>query len=146
MERVYMKNNKGFTLTELLVVIVILGIVMAIAYPAVSDVLFASRKSTNEITIKNIEDAAEMFIKEIYICDSTSNILNILRDDLGLVDVTNCSSAKEKLREEVTLPLEVLKNREYITKAEKCDGNIILSLNGDTISDLNVNIDNITCN
>ena len=39
-----LKNNKGFTLVELLAVIVILGIIMAIAVPAVSSYINKSRK------------------------------------------------------------------------------------------------------
>lgn len=47
-----MKNKKGFTLIEILSVIVILGIIMIIAVPAVSNYLITSRKSSYMSDIK----------------------------------------------------------------------------------------------
>jgi len=46
-----MKNNKGFSLIEILAVVVILGIVMLIAVPAVSNYIISSRKSSYVSTI-----------------------------------------------------------------------------------------------
>ena len=40
------KNNKGFTLVELLAVIVIMGILMMVAIPAVTRTIENSRKDT----------------------------------------------------------------------------------------------------
>lgn len=41
-----MKNNKGFTLIEILAVIIILGIIMLITIPAVSKYILSSKKSS----------------------------------------------------------------------------------------------------
>ena len=41
-----MKNNKGFTLVELLAVIVIMGILMIVAIPAVTRTIENSRKDS----------------------------------------------------------------------------------------------------
>lgn len=41
-----MKNNKGFTLVEIIGVVVIIGVVMLIAIPAVSEYMISSRKSS----------------------------------------------------------------------------------------------------
>ena len=49
-----MKNNKGFTLVELLATLVVLGIIMAIAVPNVISVVQKNRKKTL------IEDAKKM--------------------------------------------------------------------------------------
>ncbi|MBR1386480.1 MAG: prepilin-type N-terminal cleavage/methylation domain-containing protein [Bacilli bacterium] len=55
-----MKNNKGFTLIEILAVIIILGILFMIAVPAVSQSIMDSRKSTfAESGIKYIDAAID---------------------------------------------------------------------------------------
>lgn len=41
-----MKNNKGFTLVEIIGVVVIIGVVMLIAVPSVSEYMISSRKSS----------------------------------------------------------------------------------------------------
>lgn len=58
-----MKNNKGFTLIEIIAVVVILGLVLAIAVPAVSSYITSSRKtsyiSTVSAYVENIMSALE---------------------------------------------------------------------------------------
>ena len=50
---------KGFTLVELLAVIVILAIILVIAVPKVMDIINDSKKATLESTAKMIASAAE---------------------------------------------------------------------------------------
>ncbi len=52
-----MKNKKGFTLVELLAVIVILGLLMAIAIPSVTKYITQSRKKTLATSIQAYIDA-----------------------------------------------------------------------------------------
>ena len=54
-----MKNNKAFTLVELLAVIVILAVILVIAVPQVLDVIDSSKIGSLESTAKIIADAAE---------------------------------------------------------------------------------------
>ena len=58
-----MKNKKGFTLVELLAVIVILGILLVVAVPAVNSILTKSKQ-------KAAKDDALMIIKAIETCQT----------------------------------------------------------------------------
>ncbi len=60
-------NKKAFTLIELLAVIVILGVLLAIAIPAVSKYINTAKKSTYIINVKEYVDAAK---KELHLIDS----------------------------------------------------------------------------
>lgn len=138
-----MKNNKGFTMVELLAVVIILSLIMVIVYPSVNNILSGGRNTVDKLTLENIEDSATMFAQDIYICDN--NIINILKNDLNYSGVSNCKDAKEKLQQGITITMNILRDYEYISRADKCNGNIILKMNGDKINNITVNVDNITC-
>lgn len=52
-------KNKGFTLVELLAVLIVLSLILLIVIPSVSGTLRASRKSSYDKQIKVLETAAE---------------------------------------------------------------------------------------
>jgi type IV pilus assembly protein PilA len=54
-----MKKNKGFTLVELLAVIVVLGIILVIAIPNIQQIITNARKEAYERQKKFIADAAK---------------------------------------------------------------------------------------
>ncbi|WP_449537137.1 prepilin-type N-terminal cleavage/methylation domain-containing protein [Ferdinandcohnia sp. Marseille-Q9671] len=58
----YLKNQKGLTLIELLAVIVILGIIAAIAIPAIGNVINNSRDKAAFAEAQQIIDAAKLYI------------------------------------------------------------------------------------
>ena len=55
------KGEKGFTLVELLAVIVILGIIVAIAIPAIGKVIDNAKTDANDAEITLITDAARLY-------------------------------------------------------------------------------------
>ena len=64
-----MKNNKGFTLVELLAVIVVLAIVMGIAAVAITSVLDNTRKSTFATNAKLFIDGARDLVTSTEMSD-----------------------------------------------------------------------------
>ena len=76
-----MKNNKGFTLVETIAVIIILGVVLSIAVPSITNVV----KSTNKNRM--ISDA-ETFISEVKEYVESDTIGNTPSDNkYKLVDI-----------------------------------------------------------
>lgn len=57
----FMKNKKGFTLVELLAVIVILAIILAIAIPSVTNIISNGKTNANAIQSNLIIDAAKKY-------------------------------------------------------------------------------------
>lgn len=57
-----MRKEDGFTLVELLAVIVILGIILAIAIPAIGNVIENSRNKAAEQDVLLIVDAARLYV------------------------------------------------------------------------------------
>lgn len=55
------KNRRGFTLTEIMIVLIILGLLIAIALPRVSQVLFTGKVSATKASLNSFVKAAKNF-------------------------------------------------------------------------------------
>ena len=69
-----MKKKKGFTLVELLAVIVILAVILIIAMPKICDVIKNSKEGSLETTAKLIASQAEKKYTENQVLDSSTSI------------------------------------------------------------------------
>ena len=69
-----MKKKKGFTLVELLAVIVILAVILIIAMPKISDVIKNSKEASLETTAMLIASQAEKKYTENQVLDNSSTI------------------------------------------------------------------------
>ena len=65
------KNNKGFTLIELIATIVILALVMGISTYSISAIIKNSKEKNYELLINNIKDAAENYYQECKYSNNT---------------------------------------------------------------------------
>lgn len=72
-------NKKGFTLVELLAVIVILGVLLMIAVPAIQNVIRSSRK-------KSFESAAQLVIENIEAVASAERVTGDILPCYVLID------------------------------------------------------------
>lgn len=58
----FLRKEEGFTLVELLAVIVILGIIVAIAIPAVGSVINRAESDADDSQVALVEDAARLYV------------------------------------------------------------------------------------
>lgn len=87
-------NNKGFTLIEVLAVVVIIAVVTLIAMPSVLSIMNSSKDSSYEMMIDNIKTAAGELYQEkdymntnIYVYDytgRTSDVVSIVDSSISV--------------------------------------------------------------
>ena len=88
-----MNKKRGFTLVELLAVIVILAVILIIAMPKISDVIKNSKEASLETTAKLIASQAEKKYTENQVLDNSSTIkcsdvVKLNENDYGPCNIT----------------------------------------------------------
>jgi len=78
------EGEKGFTLVELLAVIVILGIIVAIAIPAIGSVINSAQSDATEAEITLITDAARLYDVQKGIPEEGVSVATLLSE--GYID------------------------------------------------------------
>ena len=93
-----MKTNKGFTLVELLAIIVILAVIMAVAAPSMTKQIKKKEDTDQTILDEKIYNASRMYAAKYYADDIVKNnefsfTLSALEED-GLLDLKGKCSNK----------------------------------------------------
>lgn len=116
-------NNKGFTLVELLAVLVILIAIMGIAIPSISSSLERTKDRQNKARYKIIESAAEQYVTDyknrVYSNLDTNGKCAILISDLG--DYLSSDDMKDADGNDISLNYVIFtrpNNYEYKTSAD----------------------------
>ena len=98
-----MKNNKGFTLVELLAVIVVLSIVLGLTVYIALNAINKAKEKSYQVTINNIEKEAgnylfEMKDKLFYVSPSNDEFIEYQNDEYGcgvIGKIVNVSADEE---------------------------------------------------
>ena len=104
-------NKKGFTLVEILAVLVILSLLLILTIPSIKNALTNGKNKINEINKKQIEDAAKIIVDEVIYCNMSEETKNILH-------TSNCAEARENLTSENGVYIEI--NRLKFENDRKC--------------------------
>jgi type IV pilus assembly protein PilA len=125
MKKEVMKNNKGFSLVELIVVIAIMAVLMAVLAPALLRYVEKSRKQSDESTAAEVLNAVEIALSDDEIYDAvagTTGDIVVTYDSTGALAVQNDSSGKILTELQTTLKADssgniaATKSKEYSGK------------------------------
>lgn len=81
------KNNKGFTLLELLGVVLIIGFLLLVVVATMTNVMNSSKQKLIDVQLKSLENAAETYVA------SKSNLLPKLRSETTTIFLHNLKQA-----------------------------------------------------
>ena len=133
-------KNKGFTLVELLAVIVVFALVVVIMVYSFGNVLSSTKSKISDINRKNLIEAGETLGVYVTTWELTLEHYEIL----GINDNKTCSNAKEVLKTGVDINVIDLKNANlFIDNAGVCEGNINIKL--DNNDKIKVMLDDVIC-
>ena len=137
-----MKNKKGFTLVELLAVMVILGILIIIMIPAVNGALNKGKEKISEINKKQIKEAVEVLVTEVISCDISDRTYAVFNENKN---TSSCIILQNSLYSKKVITIENLKNNNYFKDdANNCSGSIGISVNENNYQ-INIDYTNLTC-
>lgn len=90
-----MKNEKGFTIMELMVVIVIIGVLAAIGVPAYNNMVEKARETACKANKRTIATAVGMYFAEhgAYVAVADTTVANVYDDYLDNITGIRCPTA-----------------------------------------------------
>lgn len=93
------KNQKGVTLIELMAVVVILGVIAAVAGAAVTGAFTDAKKNADAASIQVLKDAASRFLLENPPTGTTDITINVKTDLLEKGYINNLPEPQQKVND-----------------------------------------------
>lgn len=113
-----MNKNKGFTLVELLAVIVVIGLLVTFVTPSVLNILESARNSTHEEDRRNVLDGALTYALSNRNMNLTVCEKGFTPTDINSTSTPGCTSK---------VTIKELKDKGYITDSKKhCDEEAVI--------------------
>ena len=148
-------NKKGFTLVEVLAVLVILSLLLILTIPSIRDALTNGKKKINDINKKQIEDAAKIIVDEVIYCNMSDETKKLLGVDEKKVDENDkkipiCEQAmtsltqKDKNGKIVGKDINIKALKLSNNDSEKCEGTINIKIDESTYKET-IDMTNVTC-
>ena len=110
-----MKNNKGFTLVEILAVIVLISLIMIIIVPNVQKVAFNSKVKICNSKITIVEEAINLWTKDNFKCYEKTGGCNILSNCNTVDNEITCTTTFQKLAENSLINFDkTVENIKYV--------------------------------
>ena len=127
-------NKKGFTLVEILAILVIMSLIFALVYPNIQDALNNSKKAISELNKKQIEDSVKIIVDEVIYCNMSDETKNILGN--------NCNDAVTTLvnGKDINISDLELDNN----NSQKCTGIINVKIDRETYK-ATIDMSKVTC-
>lgn len=130
-------NKKGFTLVELLAVIVILGLLAILVIPNVQESLSKSKKKLLEINREQISESVKVLVNEVIYCDMSNEAKEIFGSD--------CNNVKGLLYNGYEINVNTLISYKILKdEANKCSGIVTVKVNSDNYN-VSVDTSGVTC-
>lgn len=127
-------NKKGFTLVEILAILVIISLIFALVYPNIQDALNNSKKAISELNKKQIEDSVKIIVDEVIYCNMSDETKNILGN--------NCNDAVTTLVNGKDIDISALELDN--NNSQKCIGIINVKIDRETYK-ATIDMSKVTC-
>jgi len=126
-----LKNERGLTLVELLAVIVILGVISAVAVPSIGNIIQKSKEDAVKADAIAILNAAKLYVMEEDIPVST----NVKIDKQDLLDAKYLENAGTEWSTEPTVTYN--SDNKLVLSGKAQAGKVTLTFSNASIEDIN---------
>jgi len=118
-------NKKGFTVVELLAVIVVVAIIMIIAFASVSSVMKKAREKQYETNLDSMSSAAKLFSDDAKNGLSRVNNALVYKDEVGKTWKIGCKKDKDSNKRKCCVSMQLLRDIGYlkVTEQDMCADN-----------------------